>query len=95
MNNTQYGFPEIQLPISDVRDVAFAHLQAILLDSVKSMNGRYLISNESLWFSEILKTLKDEEKQLGVKVKTKILGNFTLMVGRLVNPEISHIIPYI
>ena len=30
-----------------------------------------------------------------MKIKTKILGSFTLAVGRLVNPEIKHIMPFI
>jgi hypothetical protein len=48
------------LPISDVRDVAEAHVKAITLDSLKHANGRYLVSSESLWFSEILKILKED-----------------------------------
>jgi hypothetical protein len=78
-----------------VRDVAYAHLQAVSLDSLREANGRYLVASESLWFSEIIKALKDDEKALGVKIKTKILGNLSLAVGRLINPEIKHILPFI
>jgi len=92
LNNLQYGFPEIQLPIVDVRDVAAGHIQAMLLDSLRSMNGRYLVASESLWFSEILKTLKSEPS---FKVKTRILGPLTLAVGKLINPEIANIMPFV
>lgn len=78
-----------------MRDVAYAHLQTVLLDSLKDVNGRFLVASESLWFSEIIKALKDEEKQLGVKIKTKILGNLILTIGKLINPEIKHIMPFI
>jgi len=30
-----------------------------------------------------------------VKIKTKILGNFILTLGRLINPEINNILPFI
>ena len=92
LNNLQYGFPEIQLPTSDVRDVAAAHIQAMLLDTVRGMNGRYLVATESLWFSEILKTLKTHPD---FKVKTRILGPLTLMAGKLINPEIANIMPFV
>ena len=78
-----------------MRDVAYAHLQAILLDNLKGVNGRFLVSSESLWFSEIIKALKDEEKNLGVKIKTRILGNLILTIGKMINPEIKHIMPFI
>ncbi len=65
------------------------------LDSLRNINGRYLISNESLWFSQILDTLAEDQKNLGVKIKTKILGNLTLKIGKFINPEISHIMPFL
>ena len=60
LTNSQYGLPEVQLPVSDVRDVAYAHLQAVTLDSFANSNARFLVSSESLWFSDILKLLKAE-----------------------------------
>jgi hypothetical protein len=72
-----------------------AHIQPIILDSNVYKNGRYILSSESLWFSDILKCLKLEEKALGKKIKTRILGPFTLKVGKLINPEIDHIMPFV
>ncbi len=65
------------------------------MDNLKDVNGRFLVASESLWFSEIIKSLKDDEKNLGVKIKTKILGNLILTIGKLINPEIKHIMPFI
>ncbi|TNV77344.1 hypothetical protein FGO68_gene2646 [Halteria grandinella] len=95
LTNAQYGFPEIQLPISDVRDVAQAHIQAVTLDSMRHVNGRYLVSSESLWFSEILKVLKEDQKAMGLKIKTRIIGNIILGLGKLVNPEIKKLDPFL
>jgi hypothetical protein len=58
-------------------------------------NGRYLLSSESLWFSDIIKSLKMEEKVLGKKIKIKTIGLFTLRFGRLFNPEIKHLMPFV
>lgn len=78
-----------------MRDIAQAHLSSITLDSLKNVNARFLSSSESLWFSDILKTLKEDQKELGVKIKTRILGSFALTLGRLINPEISHLMPFV
>lgn len=83
------------MPIIDVRDVALAHIKAIMMPSQTNKNGRYLLSTESLWFSEIINCLKDEEKKLGAKIKTKVLGNFTLSIAKWINPEIKHILPFV
>jgi hypothetical protein len=65
------------------------------LDSLRDVNARFLVASESLWFSDIIKALKDDEKNLGVKIKTKILGNLILTIGKIINPEIKHIMPFI
>ena len=44
-------FPEVMLPMVDVRDAATAHIIEILDPFLLANNGRYLISTESLWFS--------------------------------------------
>ena len=45
LNNNQYGFPEVNLPIVDVRDVVQAHLSIIRYDPLKNMSGRFLVSS--------------------------------------------------
>ena len=30
-----------------------------------------------------------------MKIKTKILGNFTLNIGKLINPEINYVMPFV
>jgi len=65
------------------------------LDSLRDLNARFLVASESLWFSEIIKALKDDERNLGLKIKTKLLGNLILTIGKIINPEIKHIMPFI
>lgn len=75
LNSTQYGFPEIHLPIIDVRDLAHMHIMMIMHKQF-SKHGRYLVGTESLWFSEIIKFLKENRVEIGVnkRIKTRVLG---------------------
>ena len=44
ITNTQYGFPEVQLPVVDVRDVAQAHILSLTNRELQGFNGRYLLA---------------------------------------------------
>jgi dihydroflavonol-4-reductase len=81
--------------MTDVRAVALAHVRAITLDSMQLQNGRYLLSGGSLWFSEIIRCIKEEEKALGKKIKTRILGNWSLKIGAMFNPELKYLLPFL
>lgn len=79
----------------DVRDVAWAHIQAINLDSMKYHNGRYILAAESLWFKDIIAYIKAEEKVLGKKIKTKIISNWVLKLASMFNPELKYLMPFV
>jgi nucleoside-diphosphate-sugar epimerase len=49
------GMPNLQFAIADVRDVATAH---ILAAKESGASGRHLIASETLWFSDVITTLK-------------------------------------
>lgn len=57
MLNGKYamGMPNLQFAITDVRDVATAH---ILAAKESGASGRHIVVSESLWFSDIITTLK-------------------------------------
>jgi len=75
LNSTQFGFPQVQLPIIDVRDLAKLHTLS-LVDSSFSKHGRYFAASQSLWFSEIIELLKNNRQEIGLKkrIKTRVLG---------------------
>lgn len=52
----QPGIPKYQMNVVDVRDVAQAHLQAILVDEAKG--NRILTVSDDIWMSDIAKVLK-------------------------------------
>lgn len=47
-------YPNISLPTVDVRDVAEAHVNAILSPTLKNRNNRIMLSAETLWYKEIV-----------------------------------------
>ena len=42
------GIPHINFAVVDIRDVAEAHLKALVVDKAK--NNRFILVNEPLWF---------------------------------------------
>ena len=52
------GMPKVSLPVVDVRDVAFAHLQAIKVE--EAANKRFLLAAGTFWFKDYSQILKDE-----------------------------------
>lgn len=48
--------PKVMLVVVDVREVALAHLNAILVDEAK--NQRFLLGNTSMWIRDVANTLK-------------------------------------
>ena len=96
IHSSQYGFPEVCLPIIDVRDLALMHILTLYHPQFKT-NGRYLTALESKWFSQIIDLLKKERLNFGQdkRIKTKVLPQWILMVGGLVNPRVKQIYPFL
>jgi nucleoside-diphosphate-sugar epimerase len=87
INSTQYGFPQVQLPIIDVRDLARLHVLMITHPSF-SKHGRYLVSQESKWFGQIIELLKERRLEYGQtkRITTRTLGPATMWFFGLVFP---------
>lgn len=51
------GMPKIMAPVVDVREVAFAHLQAIKVP--EASGHRFALIAESLWFRDYARILKE------------------------------------
>uniref|UniRef100_A0A7S3ICJ8 Uncharacterized protein n=1 Tax=Strombidium inclinatum TaxID=197538 RepID=A0A7S3ICJ8_9SPIT len=51
------GHPKLQLPTVDVRDIAQAHLQAVLVK--EAANKRFLMSARTIWLGEMGHALKE------------------------------------
>lgn len=62
------GQPRIQMAIVDVREVALAHLNAITIP--EAAGRRFILVNQSLWFTEIAQILYDNYSQENWPIKT-------------------------
>jgi dihydroflavonol-4-reductase len=58
MDGSFPSYPLVQMPCVDVRDVAEAHLQAIL--KPEAAGRRFLMASESMWMGDICKILTDK-----------------------------------
>ena len=65
------AMPKIQMPVVDVRDVAYAHLQALKVEEAK--NKRFILSEKSMWLVEICTVLKNHYGD-GFKLNNKEVG---------------------
>ena len=67
--------PNMTMDFVDVRDVAFAHLQAVKTEEAK--NRRILLSAGEKWFREVAEWLAAEFKPQGFPVTTEQAENCT------------------
>ena len=86
------GFPDLHIPIVDVRDVATAHLLA--LTHPEAAGERFLLSNGSpLAMRQIGATLKAGLGPAANRVPTRSIPSLLLRMGALFNPEFRSIVP--
>lgn len=85
------GIPKIQFPCVDVRDVAKAHLQGVLVP--EAAGQRFILVNEGVWFMSIGKWLHDK---WGNKFKCvhKSLPKFLLSLATLWDEEARTVKPF-
>ena len=81
----------------DVRDVAQAHLLAMMHPSLAGFNGRHLMSTQSMWFSEIIQALRARRSDLGIgRIKTRKIGKLGIYFAALViNQRLKELLPFI
>lgn len=76
--------PQMHFGLVDVREVAFAHVEAALRSDV---SGRFILSAESLWMQEMAQGLKAAWPDR--KIKTGKLPNFVMRLVALVDERVS------
>ena len=73
--------PSIKVPTVDVRNVAQAHLEAVLRDEA---NGkRFMLVGEAIWMKDMAESLK--EKFVDYPVKTRGMYKWVAWVGSFFN----------
>jgi len=82
---------KMHIPFCDVRDVAKAHLQALLRDNAQG--HRHIVWTESAWYSEAANILAQEYKPKGYKIATAVAPNFAISFMSLFRPSLKPVVP--
>ena len=95
MMNDLPGMPKVQMPSVDVRDVAKAHLNAILIP--EAANQRFILCSESCWFKDYGQWLDEVYGKQGskkYKVVNKELPKLLCTIVAFFDKELATIMPF-
>lgn len=82
---------KISFATCDVRDVAEAHLKALV--TPEAVGNRHVIVTESLWMKQIGQILQKEFKQYGYSVPTMSVPNVMVWLHSLMDRDYRAIVP--
>ena len=86
------AFPNLFIPIIDVRDVASAHILA--MTNPKAAGERFLLSNgQALALKEIGAIIRAELGDAAKRVPTRSIPDLVLRIAALFNAEIPPVVP--
>ncbi len=83
MMNELPGLPHVQFPMVDVRNVAEAHLQAILVP--EAAGKRFILVHEGYWFMDMSTWLVEKFPNSEYKIVRKKLPKPLVWLGSLFN----------
>ncbi len=84
------GTPRIAFPIADVRDVAEAHIRAMLEPA--AAGERFIVSGPSLWFREIAAILRQAHPELARKIPRRDLPDWLMRLVARFDPAARTVI---
>ena len=88
------GLPDMCLPCVDVRDVAEAHIKALITPGIHGQ--RIVISKDSYKFlDEIAVVLRDEFSQYGYRPQTRKIGYWPLKLASYFDSQVAYVLPMI
>lgn len=85
------AIPQIGFYVVDVRDLADAHIRAML--SPEAVGERFICAGEFMWMGEIADTLKSNLKIGSEKISTKRLPNIVVKLLAPFSPRLKSISP--
>jgi dihydroflavonol-4-reductase len=85
------GLPRLGFPVTDVRDVADAHVRALTHPGIDG--ERFLVAGEFLWLEDIAHVLKANLGPKARKVPTRKLPNLLVRLSALFDPTVRMVLP--
>jgi nucleoside-diphosphate-sugar epimerase len=92
MTGRMPAIPRISTSAVDVRDVADLHLRATINPAAKG-EPSLAVAGEPTTFPEIAALLKTRMPNAAQRVSTKVLPNWVVRLGVLVNPSLKEVAP--
>jgi dihydroflavonol-4-reductase len=91
MDGSMPGLPRLGFPVTDVRDVANAHVKALTQPGIDG--ERFLVAGPFLWLEDIARILKARLGARARKVPTMKLPDFLVKLSALFDPTIRMVVP--
>lgn len=85
------GLPRLGFPVTDVRDVADAHVRALTHPGIDG--ERFLVAGEFLWLEDIARVLKANLGPKARKVPTRKLPDLLVRLSALFDPTVKMVLP--
>ena len=85
------GLPRLGFPVTDVRDVADAHVRALTHPGIDG--ERFLVAGEFLWLEDIAQVLKANLGPKARKVPTRKLPNLLVRLSAMFDPTVRMVLP--
>jgi nucleoside-diphosphate-sugar epimerase len=83
------GIPNLGFNVVDVRDVADAHIRAMIVP--QAAGQRFIAGSEFLWMADIARILRAHFGERAKKVPTRRLPSFVLRLVALFQPELKDV----
>lgn len=91
LDKTRPAYPKLNCNLTDVRDVALAHVTALTL--AEAAGKRHLIVNHSVWMKDIAAILQKEFRPKGYFVPSLTAPNFLVRVSSFVDRGAKMVAP--
>lgn len=93
MEHSMPMVPKANFAVCDVRDVAVAHLKAMILPN--AADHRHIICTQNVWFKDIALALSKEFKQYGYNIPSMVAPYFAVWLNSFVDKMSRTILPRI
>ncbi|MFZ1398818.1 MAG: aldehyde reductase [Candidatus Promineifilaceae bacterium] len=84
------GVPRLNFAVVDVRDVAAAHLAAMI--TPEAAGKRFICSSENIWMRDMAQAINAKLGPQGHKVNTRKLPDFLLRLVALFDPKVAMVV---
>lgn len=90
MLNQVPAYPSIYMPFADVRNVAEAHLEAVIRDEADGK--RFILVSQAIPFVNVAKILQSKYGEKGYPIKTRGIYKWVVRFGSVFSAKMAHLL---